>query len=261
MLKDKCALVTGSVGGGLGYALAEALAGAGANVVLNGLCEAAEGHAAAAALATAHGVEATFDPADLSREEEIARMIGAACERFGAVDILVNNAVVRHFAPIEDFDPADWDMSVSVNITAAFHAVRLALPAMKRRGWGRIINISSYYGWRGAANRIDYVTTKTALIGMTRAIAIETAPSGVTCNAICPGSVPTAAIMERIEGIARERGAPVEEVAREYARERSPTGRFVTMENVGALAVFLCGPAGADITGTAMPIDGGWLAA
>ncbi|MFP4538849.1 MAG: SDR family oxidoreductase [Dichotomicrobium sp.] len=260
MLNNKCALVTGSVGGGLGYALAEALAGAGANVVLNGLCEPEEGHAAAAALARAHDIEAVFDPADLRREEEIARMIGAAGERFGAVDILVNNAVVRHFSPIEDFDPADWDASVSVNITAAFHAVRLALPAMKRRGWGRILNISSYYGWRGAANRIDYVTTKTALIGMTRAIAIETAPSGVTCNAICPGVVPTEAIMARIEGLARERGAPVEEVARDYAKDRSPTGRFISMEHVGAMAVFLCSPAAADITGTAMPIDGGWLA-
>lgn len=259
MLKSKCALVTGSVGG-LGYALAKALAGTGANVVLNGLCEAAQGHAAAAALAEEHGVEAIFDPADLRHEGDIARMIGAASERFGAVDILVNNAVIRHFSPIEEFDPADWDASVTVNITAAFHAVRLALPAMKRRGWGRIINISSYYGWRGVASRIDYVTTKTALIGMTRAIAVETAPSGVTCNAICPGSVPTPAIMARIEAIARDRGEPVEEVAREYAGERSATGRFVAMEHVGALAVFLCSPAGADITGAVMPIDGGWLA-
>lgn len=262
LLKNKCALVTGSLpAGGLGYALARALAEAGANIILNGLCEAEEGGAAAAALAKEHGVEATFDRADLRRHEEIARMIGSACERFGAVDILVNNAVVRHFSPIEVFDPADWDASVSVNITAAFHTVRHALPAMKRRGWGRIINISSYYGWRGVANRIDYVTAKTALIGMTRAIAMETATSGVTCNAICPGSVPTAAIMARIEGIARERGEPVEEVARAYARERSPTGRFVAMEHVGTLAVFLCSPAAADITGTAMPIDGGWLAA
>lgn len=261
MLKNKCALVTGSIGAGLGYALAKALAGQGANIVLNGLCKTEDGHAAAAALAKEHGVEAIFDPADLRRHEEIARMVGSAGERFGAVDILVNNAVVRHFSPIEEFDPADWDASVGVNITAAFHTVRLALPAMRRQGWGRIINISSYYGWRGVANRIDYVTTKTALIGMTRAIAIETAPSGVTCNAICPGSVPTGAIMARIERMAGERGEPVEEVARAYAKERSPTGRFVTMGHVGALAVFLCSPAAADITGTAIPIDGGWLAA
>ncbi|MEJ8572077.1 SDR family oxidoreductase [Microbaculum marinum] len=261
MLRGKCALVTGSAGGGLGYALAAAFAGAGANVVLNGLCSVADGDAAAAALAEEHGIEAVFDPADLRKESEIGRMVGAAVERFGCVDILVNNAVVRHFAQIEEFDPADWDASVGVNITAAFHAVRHALPAMKRRGWGRIINISSYYGWRGAENRIDYVTTKTALLGMTRAIAIETAPTGVTCNAICPGSVPTPAIMARIEEIARDRGEPLEEVARDYARQRSPTGRFVAMEHVGDLAVFLCSPASADITGTTVPIDGGWLAA
>ena len=261
MLKDRCALVTGSVGGGLGYALAEALAGAGANVVLNDVCDRPKGEAAAAALAERHGVEAAFDPADLRHEAEIARMVTAAEERFGGVDVLVNNAVVRHFSPIEEFAPADWDASVAVNITAAFHAVRLSLASMKRKGWGRILNLSSYYGWRGAANRIDYVTTKTALIGMTRAIAIETAPTGVTCNAICPGSVPTAAIMRRIEDIARERGEPVETVAREYAKERSPTGRDVSMENVGALAVYLCSPAAADITGTVIPVDGGWLAA
>jgi 3-hydroxybutyrate dehydrogenase len=259
MLKNRCALVTGSTGG-LGYALADALAGAGANLVLNGLCAPGEGEAAAQALADKHGIEATFDPADLRRESEIARMIEAAGARFGAVDILVNNAVVRHFSPIEDFTAESWETSMAVNVNAAFHAVRLSLPAMKARRWGRILNISSYYGWRGAANRIDYVTTKTALIGMTRAIAVETAPDGVTCNAICPGSVPTPAIMQRIEGIARERGEPVEAVARGYAEERSATGRFVAMEHVGAMAVFLCSPAAADITGTAMPIDGGWLA-
>lgn len=259
MLKGKCALVTGSVGGGLGYALAKALAGAGANIVLNDVCDPQKGHDAAAALERDHSIEAVFNPADLRHKEEIARLMGAASERFGAVDILVNNAVVRHFSPIEEFDPDDWEKSIAVNITAAFHTVRLALPAMKKRGWGRIINVTSYYGWRGAVNRIDYVTSKTAIIGMTRAIALETAPSGVTCNAICPGSVPTAAIMTRIEGIARERGEPVEKTAREYAKERSPTGRFVAMENVGALAVFLCSPAAEDITGTVMPIDGGWL--
>jgi 3-hydroxybutyrate dehydrogenase len=181
--------------------------------------------------------------------------------RFGAVDVLVNSAVVRHFAPIESFDPAGWDDSIAVNLTAAFHAIRFCLPGMKRKRWGRIVNLSSYYGWRGAENRIDYVTTKTALIGMTRAVAIETARAGVTCNAICPGTVLTPAIEGRIAGIARVRGEPVEEVARAYAAERNPMGRFVAMENIGALLAFLCGPAGDDITGTVLPVDGGWLAA
>lgn len=261
MLKDRCALVTGSVGGGLGYALAEALAAVGANLVLNGQCAPGEGQRAATVLAEKHGVEAVFDPADLRREEEICAMIAGAARRFGAIDIVINNAVVRHFAPIEALNPVDWNESLAVNLTAAFHTIRLALPGMKERGWGRILNLSSYYGWRGVANRIDYVTTKTALIGLTRAVAIETARSGVTCNAICPGSVSTSAIMTRIEGIAREQGGPVAEVAQRYAEARSPVGRFIAMENVGALAVFLCSPAAADITGTVMPIDGGWLAA
>lgn len=259
MLKGKCALVTGSVAG-LGHAIAEALAKSGANVVLNGLGDPAEGRAAAARLAAAHGVETVFDPADLSDRGAIEGMVAAAADRFGAVDIVVNNAVVRHFAPIEAFDPDDWQKSLTVNLTAPFLLARATLPAMKRRGWGRIVNLSSAYGWRGAADRIDYVTTKTALIGMTRAIAVETARTGVTCNAVCPGSVPTPAIMAKIAGIAREQGRPVEEVAREYAAERNPTGRFVPMEHVGDLVAFLCSPAGDDITGTAMPMDGGWLA-
>jgi 3-hydroxybutyrate dehydrogenase len=260
VLKGRCAVVTGSVAG-LGFAMAEELAKTGANVLLNGLCAPGEGEAVAERLATERGVTAVFDPADLRRAEEIERMIRGAEERFGAVDILVNSAVVRHFSPIEDLDPAGWDESVAVNLTAAFHAIRLALPGMKRNGWGRIVNVSSYYGWRGAENRIDYVTTKTALIGMTRAVAIETAKTGVTCNAICPGTVLTPAIEQRIAGIARERGEPVDEVSRRYAGERNPMGRFVSMDSIAGALVFLCSPAGDDITGTVMPVDGGWLAA
>lgn len=260
MLEGRCALVTGSVAG-LGYALAEGLAARGANVVLNGICAPEDGRTAADRLAADHGVRTVFDPADLSDAGQIEAMIGRATERFGAMDIVVNNAVVRHFSPIEAFSPADWDMSIAVNLTAAFHTARLALPAMRARGWGRIVNLSSYYGFRGAENRIDYVTTKTALIGMTRAIAIETAGSGVTCNALCPGSVLTPAIEARIAGIAEETGQPVEEVARRYASDRNPMGRFVETGNLAATLAFLCSPAGDDITGTTLPVDGGWLAA
>ncbi len=259
-MTERCALVTGSVAG-LGYAMAEGLAKSGANVVLNGLCQPGEGEAAARRLASAHGVEAAFDPADLRQPAEIERMIRGAEDRFGGVDILVNSAVVRHFAPIEAFDPAAWDQSINVNLTAAFHAIRLALPGMKRKGWGRIVNLSSYYGSRGAENRIDYVTTKTALIGMTRAVAIEAAKTGVTCNAICPGTVLTPAIEDRIAGIARDSGRAPDEVATEYAAARNPMGRFVRMESIGALLAFLCSPAGDDISGTVLPVDGGWLAA
>lgn len=257
---SRCALITGSVAG-LGYAMAEGVAKTGANVVLNGLCQPGEGEAAAERLTAAHGVQAVFDPADLRDPGDIERMIRAAGERFGGVDILVNSAVVRHFSPVEAFDPAAWDQSITVNLTAAFHAIRLALPGMKRKGWGRIVNLSSYYGWRGAENRIDYVTTKTALIGMTRAVAIETAKTGVTCNAICPGTVLTPAIEDRIAGIARDSGQAPEDVARDYAAQRNPMGRFVRMESIGALLAFLCSPAGDDISGTVLPVDGGWLAA
>jgi 3-hydroxybutyrate dehydrogenase len=260
MLNRRTALVTGSVGGGLGYAIATALAQAGARVVLNDICDAETGDAAARTLAEQHATEALFFGADLGRPDEIARMTAALDQRFGGIDILVNNAVVRHFSPIEEFSAHDWDWSVAVNISAPFHLVRLALPSMKRRGWGRIINLSSYYGLRGVANRIDYVTSKTALIGMTRAIAVETAKDGITCNAVCPGSVPTKAILDKIAGIAAAEDVPVEELKQRYAEERSATGRFVSMENLGAVVVFLCSPAGADITGSVLPVDGGWLA-
>lgn len=259
MLKGKCALVTGSVEG-VGWAVAEALAQAGANVILNGLCDPAEGRAKAQSLAKAHAVDAVFDPADLRRLAEIERLVADAVQRFGSTDILVNNAVVRHFSPVEDFDPAAWDESIQVNLTAAFNLVRLTLPGMKRNGWGRILNQASYYGWRGVANRVDYVTTKTALIGMTRAVAVEAARTGVTSNALCPGSVGTPAILGKIERMAKEQGRPIDEVAQAYAAERNPMGRFVAPSSIGALAAFLCSPAGDDINGAVLPVDGGWLA-
>lgn len=259
-MNGKCALVTGSVDG-LGFAIADALAKAGSNVVLNGLCDPDRGAAAAKELAKKHAVVAAFDPADLRDRIEIERMISDTEKRFGSVDVVVNNAVVRHFSPIEEFDPVHWDESIQVNVTAAFHLIRLTLAGMKRRGWGRIINQASYYGWRGAENRIDYVTTKTALIGMARAIAIEVAGTGITSNAVCPGSVGTPAILERIAGIARQQGRPFDEAAREYAAARNPMGRFVAMESIGALVVFLCSLAGDDVNGAVLPVDGGWLAA
>ncbi|WP_374448976.1 SDR family oxidoreductase [Stella sp.] len=259
MLAGRSAIVTGSVAG-LGHAMARALAREGAAVTLNGLVPAGEGEAAAAALAAETGARVAFDPCDLADVGQIERMVADATARHGGVDILVNNAVIRHFQPIEAFTAADWNASIAVNLSAAFHAARLALPGMKARGWGRIVNLSSIYGQRGAENRVDYVTTKTALVGLTRAIAIETAATGVTCNALCPGTVPSPAILDRVAGIARGQGVPVEEAARDYILPRHPTGRFVALENVAALLVFLCGPAGADITGAMLPIDGGWHA-
>lgn len=259
MLEDKCAVVTGSVTG-LGNAIAESLAKAGANIVLNGLCDQYEGDAVADRLAQANGVAAIFNGTDLRDVAAIEHMMAGAEARFGGVDIVVNNAVVRHFSPIEKLTPEQWDGSIAVNLSAAFHCVRLALRGMRERGWGRIINISSIYGARGAENRIDYVTTKTALLGMTRAIAIETARTGITCNAVCPGTVPSPAIVNRIAGLAAAAGISQQEAERDYLAPRHPTERFVALENVGALVVFLCSPAGQDITGSTIPIDGGWQA-
>lgn len=259
MLAGRHALVTGSVAG-LGYAMARGLALAGASVTLNGLAEPGIGEAAAEALSAEAGVPVVFDGADLAQPERIEAMMSAAAARFGGVDILVNNAVIRHFQPIEAFSAAQWEASLAVNLSAAFHAARLGLPGMKAKGWGRIVNLSSIYGARGAENRIDYVTTKTALIGMTRAIAIETARTGVTCNALSPGTVPSPAILERIAGIAAEQGIDAEGAARDYIAPRHPTQRFVALESVAALLVFLCSPAGQDITGATLPIDGGWQA-
>lgn len=260
LLKGRHALVTGSTAG-LGLAIARALATAGASVTLNGLASPSDGERTAAALAAETCAPANFDGADLAQPDAIAAMMQRIETDSGGVDILVNNAVVRHFQPIEAFDPATWDASIAVNLSAAFHLVRLALPHMKRRQWGRIVNLSSIYGQRGAENRVDYVTTKTALIGMTRAVAIETAKAGITCNAVCPGTVPSPAILARVAANAAVDGATAEEAGRAYIAERHPTGRFVALESVAALIVFLCSPAGADMTGTVLPIDGGWHAA
>lgn len=260
MLQGKCALVTGSIGG-IGYAIAERLAAEGANLVLNGLCPLDEGQAAARKMAESQGVEVLFDPADLCDVSAIEAMIARGGERFGGVDILVNNAVVRNPSTIEDMTPEKWDTALAVNLSSALHGIRLSLPHMKAQKWGRIINMSSVYGFRGAEERVDYVTTKTALIGLTRAVALEVAAHGITCNALSPGSVPSPAILGKIDAMAAEQGESVEDVTRAYIGERHPTGRFVEMSSVAAMAAFLCSPAGADITGAVLPVDGGWTAA
>ncbi|WP_209427163.1 SDR family oxidoreductase [Pararhodobacter sp. SW119] len=255
----RTALVTGSVGG-LGLAIAECLAAAGYRVALNGLAPQDEGERIAGELAQRHDIHTEYFGADLSRRDRIEALVSTIEERLGAIDVLVNNAVVRHFAPVDTFDPDSWQRALDVNLTAPFHLARLLIAGMKDRGWGRIVNIASYYGYRGAENRIDYVTTKTALLGMTRALAIECAKSGITANAVCPGSVGTEAILGRIRGMADETGADFERLAESYAAERNPMGRFVAAESVGAMVAFLCSDAGRDISGAIIPVDGGWLA-
>ena len=256
MLKEKWALVTGSTAG-LGLALAESLADAGANDVLHDL---AEPHKARDSIRSRFGIDAISVAADLTRRSAIEEMMDKLLSRLGAIDILVNNAVVRHFAPVEQFPPDRWEEALAVNLSAPFHLIRLALPAMKERGWGRIINMASIYSTRAVENRIDYITTKTAILGMTRAIAIETATTGITCNALCPGTLPTPAIESRIAAIAGRKNFSVDEATRDYLGSRQPSGRFISMGNVGALVAFLCSPTAQDITGATLPIDGGWSA-
>jgi 3-hydroxybutyrate dehydrogenase len=259
MLAGRCALITGSTQG-LGAAIADALAGAGCNIVLNGLGDAREIETQRRKLEAAYGVRAIFHGADLAQASAVGDLVRTAFDTFGAVDILVNNAVVRHFAPIEQMAPEAWENALAVNLTAAFHTTRLTLPRMRERDFGRIVNISSVYGLIGTTNRVDYVTTKTALIGFTRAVALETAGQKITCNVLCPGTSLTPPIAARIDGVMAAEGLSRDEAARKFLSARQPNGRFVSGENLAALVLFLCGPAGADITGAALPIDGGWAA-
>jgi 3-hydroxybutyrate dehydrogenase len=259
MLKDRCALITGSTQG-LGYAMAERLAGDGCNVMLNGFGHPDDIESKRRRLEENHGVRILHHGADLADRRQIENLVESALDAFGAIDILINNAVVRHFAPLEDFQTEDWDRALAVNLSAAFHATRLVLPGMRRRNFGRIVNISSVYGLFGTVNRVDYVTTKTALIGFTRAVALETATQSITCNAICPGTSPTPDIENRLAGVMEQAGLSREHAIEMFMSSRQPSRRFVSMDGVAALAALLCNPASADITGAAIPIDGGWSA-
>jgi 3-hydroxybutyrate dehydrogenase len=187
-------------------------------------------------------------------------MVSSAVEAFGAIDILVNNAVIRHTGPIETFSRGDWDEAIAVNLSAAFHTIRLALPAMKRKNWGRIINVSSIYGLVGARDRVGYVTAKTALIGLTRAVALETADYNITCNAVCPGTADTPVHDATIRATMAAEGLSRADAEHRILAAKQPTGRLISADSVAALMVFLCGADSADITGAILPIDGGWSA-
>lgn len=256
-LEGKCALVTGATGG-LGHAIAARLAAEGCHIVINGLLRPDETEAALDQLRGGRPISAIYAPADLRQPVQIEAMMASAAAAFGAVDILVNNAVVRHFAPVEEFPVERWNEALAVNLSAAFHTIRLAMPAMRRRGWGRIINMASPYSFFAAPNRIDYVTTKTALLGLTRAVALEAAGTDITCNAICPGTLPTPAIEARIAGMAADKAISVDEATRLYLADRQPGGRFISTESVAALVAFLCGPNSREISGAALPVDSAW---
>ena len=257
-LAGKCALITGSLRG-LGLAAATHLAQAGCHIVLTGL----ETEAEAASIRDSvqrRGGSTLYCRADLRVPDEIERMMLAAADAFGSVDILINNAVVRHVGSIEHVGVDEWNEGLAVNLSAAFHTIRLAVPKMKLNRWGRIINVSSIYGLRGAANRVGYVTSKTALIGLTRAVALETVTHGITCNAVCPGTSETPVHEDALNAVMSAEGVSREEAERRFFAGKQPTGRFIKADHVASLIAFLCGPEGADITGAVLPIDGGWSA-
>jgi len=242
---------------GLGLAAARRFAEAGCHLVLNGFEPAQDIDQLRRDIEDRYDVRTLYHGADLRRRDEIESMISSACEAFEAVDILVNNAVIRHSAPVEAFGTVEWDDGIAVNVTAAFHTIRLAVPGMKRRGWGRIVNVSSIYGLRGAVNRVNYVTSKTALLGLTRAVALETVSDGITCNAVCPGTTETPVHEATILASMAE-GQSRAESERRLLTGKQPTGKLIAADDVAALMVFLCGPESQHITGAILPIDGGW---
>ena len=256
-LEGKTALITGSTQG-LGLAAAKQFAAAGCNVVIHGLPDPARLGSLKVEFQTTWNVETLVAGADLSSAEEIEGLISPVLRRFGAIDILVNNAVTRHAAPIEQFTPERWNDAIAVNLSAAFHTIRLALPAMKSRGWGRIINVSSIYGQRGAANRVGYITTKTALLGLTRAVALEVVGTGVTCNAVCPGTTETPVHDASIETLMKNEGLSRADAEKKFMTGKQPTGRIIAADDVAAMIVYLCGPSSGDINGSIFPIDAGW---
>jgi 3-hydroxybutyrate dehydrogenase len=259
MLKGKTAVVTGSTSG-IGLAIARALAADGANVVINGFGDKAAIEHERAALEADFKVKATYSGADMTKPAEIAEMIATTEKTFGAVDVLVNNAGIQHVANIEDFPIEKWDAIIAINLSAAFHAIRAAVPGMKKRKWGRIINTASAHGLVASVQKVAYVSAKHGLVGMTKVVALETANDGITCNAICPGWVLTPLVQKQIEARAKAEGKSVDEAKKALLSEKQPMLQFSTPEGIGALAVFLCSDAAATMTGGAYPIDGGWTA-
>ena len=255
MLKGKTALVTGSTSG-IGLGIAMALAEQGANIMMNGFGE----KDAAIAQVKALGVEVDYHGADMSKPAEIEAMMQAAEKRFGAVDILVNNAGIQHVANIEDFPTDRWDAIIAINLTSAFHTTRLALPGMKQRNWGRIINLASVHGLVASAQKSAYVAAKHGIVGFTKVTALETAQTGVTCNAICPGWVLTPLVQKQVDARAEKDKVSNEEAKKLLLSEKQPSGEFVTPEQLAALAVFFCSPAATQIRGVAWNMDGGWVA-
>ncbi len=254
-LKGKTAVVTGS-NSGIGLGVARALAGAGADVVLNSFTDRPEDHALAAALVAEFGVAARYMPADLSKADEARALVEAA----GRCDILVNNAGIQHVAPVDQFPVERWDAIIAINLSSAFHTTAVALPMMRKAGWGRIVNIASAHGLTASPFKSAYVAAKHGVVGLTKTVALETAEEAITCNAICPGYVLTPLVEAQIPDQMKVHGMDRETVIREVMLTRQPSKDFATVEQLGGTTVFLCSDAAAQITGTTISVDGGWTA-
>ncbi len=259
MLRGKSAVVTGSTSG-IGLGIAQALASAGANIMLNGFGDPKEIEQARATLEKECGVKALYSPADMAKPVEIAQMIAAAGNAFGSVDVLVNNAGIQHVSPIEEFPIEKWDAIIAINLSSAFHTIRAAVPGMKARRWGRIINIASAHSLTASPFKSAYVTAKHGLAGLTKTVALEVATNGITANCISPGYVWTPLVERQIPDTMRARGLTEEQVKRDVLLAAQPTKEFITVDQVASLALYLCSEAASSITGTNLSIDGGWTA-
>ncbi|PWC39004.1 3-hydroxybutyrate dehydrogenase [Azospirillum sp. TSO35-2] len=258
-LKGKAALVTGSTSG-IGLGIARQLAAQGADLMLNGFGDAAHIAELCRSLSTEFGVRVAHNGADMSKPAEIEAMVAAAEAAYGRVDVLVNNAGIQHVAPVDAFPVERWDAVIAINLSAVFHGTRAVLPGMKARGWGRVINIASVHGLVASVNKSAYVAAKHGVIGLTKVTALELAETAITCNAICPGWVLTPLVQKQIDALAATRGVSVEEAGRELLSEKQPSKSFVTPEQLGELAVFLCSDAAGNMRGASLTMDGGWTA-
>jgi 3-hydroxybutyrate dehydrogenase len=259
MFKGKTALITGSTSG-IGLGIAHEFARQGADIVLNGFGDAAQITQLRSEIAQAHGVNVMYDGADMSRSDAIESMMARAISEFGAIDLLINNAGIQHVAAVDEFPLDKWNAILAINLSAAFHTTRLALPAMKKKGFGRVVNVASAHALVASPFKSAYVAAKHGIAGLTKTVALEVAERGITVNAVCPGYVLTPLVQKQIPDTAKARGISEEAVVRDVLLAAQPTKKFVTVEQVAALTAFLCSEAAASITGAVLPIEGGWTA-
>lgn len=259
MFRDQTVVITGSTSG-IGLGLAEAFAKAGCRVAINGIATPEDARSLSWRLQEQYQAEVFFHPADLADPEQCVALIRDAEERFGRVDFLINNAGIQYVAAVEQFPADRWNAVIAINLSAAFYTIRAALPGMQRRNEGRILNIASVHGLVASINKVAYVAAKHGLIGLTKVVALENAARGITCNAICPGFVLTPLVQKQIDGRAAEARLSKDEAAQQLLQEKEPSGRFTSVEDIAAVALFLCSSAASNITGASLPIDGGWTA-